>query len=90
MGHLNGLEGRGTRAKQGTGAQKAWHESVSKVLAGRSCFQWAGGGGGQGGAQGMELRKEERSQTGDEAEVRSSSPKPRGASSDSKHPFPIC
>jgi len=47
---------------------------------------WAEGGG----AQGMEVRKEECSQTGDEAEVQSSCPKPWGASSDSKHPFPIC
>lgn len=30
MGHLDGLEGSGTSAKQGTGAYKAWHESVRK------------------------------------------------------------
>ena len=44
MGLLDGLEGSGTRAKQGTGAYEAWHESVSKPPAGRSCFQKGGGG----------------------------------------------
>lgn len=66
------------KSKVWDGAYKAWHEAVGKEIDGRSCFQKG------------EVRKEECSWTGGEAEVRSSSSKPWGACGDWKHPFPVC